>query len=100
MIERNEFRQAADADNPVIINYDLTRGGVARQLVIQHNEIINAHPRGKLLRNATRLKPQILGNTVQNVGDGTLAIDQENAPNVSPATTAPAPPLRTRPDIW
>lgn len=58
----NSFTKSANADNETIINYDLTRGGKAESLVIKDNIVVNHHRRGRLLRNATSLKPVIENN--------------------------------------
>ncbi len=68
----NSVTKSADADNPSIINYELTRGGDAVALAIENNRIINSHPNARLLRNDTRLKPAISGNEIINQGKGRL----------------------------
>lgn len=75
----NRVTQSAIADNPAIINYDLTRGGDAIALRITNNEIINRHPRGRLLRNKTDLTPIIFGNRVVNQDRGFLDYKQTEA---------------------
>ncbi len=79
----NTVVKSADADNESIINYDLTRGGGAKSLVIENNRILNRHPRARLLRNPTKLTPRIAGNSIAN----------ENGGAVLDAPAAPAPPL-------
>ena len=75
----NVVSQAADADNPAIINYDLTRGGEALSLTITDNEITNFHPRGRLLRNATSLSPTVSNNKIINKRRGFMRIKQTPA---------------------
>ena len=72
----NEVLQAADADNPAIINYDLTRGGEALGLKITDNRIVNRHRRGRLLRNRTELTPLIADNNIVNERGGSLRYEE------------------------
>ncbi len=68
----NSVIKSADADNPSIINYELTRGGDAAALTIENNRIINRHPNARLLRNETSVRPVISGNEIINEGKGRL----------------------------
>lgn len=79
-IRNNRFTQQANADEPSLINYDLSRGGKAIGLSITGNTITNHYARGRLLRNKSDLKPIIANNSVKNIGRGSLAIKQ--APRV------------------
>jgi RTX calcium-binding nonapeptide repeat (4 copies) len=79
-ITGNQFIQAANADNPAIINYDLSRGGKPGNVTIADNRIINRHRRGKLLRNATAITPIIFGNEITNEGAGELNYTQSATP--------------------
>lgn len=88
----NSVIKSIDAENESIINYDLTRGGAAKALVIEGNRIVNRHPRARLLRNPTSLTPRISGNTIVNEAGGAVidaaALGSEAPP---PAQKAPAP---------
>lgn len=68
----NTVIKSADADNPSIVNYELTRGGEAVALRIENNRILNRHPNARLLRNATSVAPVIAGNEVINEGRGKI----------------------------
>lgn len=84
-IENNRFVQAANADNYSVINYDLSRGGAARRLVITGNEVVNHFDGGVFVRNDTRLVPVIGENRIENRGKRPLAL-------VSPGSPRPAKP--------
>ena len=71
-VEHPPFPPPADADNPSIVNYELTRGGEAVALRIENNRILNRHPNARLLRNATSVAPVIAGNEVINEGRGKI----------------------------
>ena len=86
-ITGNSFVKAADADNETLINYDLTRGGKAESLVIRDNTIVNRHPNGRLLRNATELKPVIENNVIG--GETATATPPQTASKVSGAAGGP-----------
>lgn len=79
-IENNKIVQAADADNHAIVNYDLTRGGEARELTISGNEITNHFDGGVLLRNDTKLAPTLAGNAIVNRGRRPLALVSPGSP--------------------
>ncbi len=70
----NVIIQTASSDNPAIINYDLSRGGDAVALRITGNHIINRHRHGVLLRNDTKLEPEIHDNEIVNEAGGRLAL--------------------------
>jgi hypothetical protein len=72
LIANNRIIQSSDGDNSTIVNYDLSRGGDARGLVIVNNSILNRHPQGRLLRNATNLSATITGNEIVNDRGGKL----------------------------
>ncbi len=72
-IRNNTIIQAADGDNATIINYDLSRGGKATGLMVVNNHIINRHPNGVLLRNATPITPELSGNEIINEDSGKLS---------------------------
>lgn len=74
-ITGNSFVQAADGDNPTLINYDQTRGGEASGLIISGNKIINRNRNGRLLRNGADLVPVIDGNEVTNEAGGRLSME-------------------------
>ncbi len=74
-IESSLVIQSADSENAAIFNYDLTRGGAAIALRIAGNRIVNRHPGGVILRNATDLAPFAEGNAVVNEGRGRLQPD-------------------------
>lgn len=80
-IENNSFLKAANADNPALINYDLTRGGKALSLVIVNNRIVNRYRRAQLLRNETSLAPTVSGNEITN---------EQNAAMSTPVSVAQA----------
>lgn len=69
----NSVIKSADADNPSIVNYELTRGGSAVALRIENNRILNRHPNARLLRNDTAVAPVIAGNEVINEGRGRIS---------------------------
>lgn len=98
-IAGNSFVKAADADNETLINYDLTRGGKAESLVITGNTIVNRHPNGRLLRNATGLKPVIENNVIG--GETAAAMTPQAAPKVAGAAgdepAKPGGPVRLAP---
>lgn len=71
-ISDNSFVQAANADNSTLINYDLSRGGEAKSLIITGNTIVNRNRNGRLLRNDTTLNPVIADNVIQNEAGGRL----------------------------
>ncbi|MGE0409709.1 MAG: hypothetical protein AB7P23_10690 [Amphiplicatus sp.] len=71
----SSFVKAANADNPTLINYDISRGGEAKALRITGNRIVNRNPWGRLLRNDTPLKPVIQGNDVANEGRGRFRLE-------------------------
>lgn len=79
-IENNRIVQAYDGENYTIINYDLSRGGEAVNLVISGNEIINHFDGGVLLRNDTRLAPVLSENRIENTGDKALALTSQGSP--------------------
>jgi len=68
LVAGNTIIQSADSDNHAIINYDLSRGGAARGLVIENNRVINRYDGGLLVRNDTALTPVIRNNEVTNEG--------------------------------
>lgn len=70
----NSVVKSADADNAAIVNYDLSRGGVAAALRIEGNRIVNRHPSGALLRNATAVAPVLYDNQIINEGRGRLRL--------------------------
>ncbi len=71
----NKFIQAADADNAVMINYDLSRGGKATQLRINNNQVINFRRNGYFLRNgASSLRPELQNNTIENKSGGAFSL--------------------------
>lgn len=80
LIENNTFIQAGDADNYTIINYDLTRGGEARGLVVVGNAITNRFDGGVLLRNDTKLRPVMNANAVVNEGKRPLSLTAPGSP--------------------
>ncbi|WP_411817194.1 hypothetical protein [Hyphococcus sp. DH-69] len=82
-ITNNKFLQAANADNPAIINYDLTRGGSADGLIIRGNRITNRKRNGQLLRNQSPVEPRIFQNIIRDETGGTF----EYAETESPAAT-------------
>jgi hypothetical protein len=84
-IEANTIIQAADGENDSIINYDLTRGGRAALLVVAGNRIVNRLNGGVLLRNDTKLAPQMADNEIENSGGRPLAL-------VSPGSPKPVAP--------
>ena len=75
----NTIIQTRSSQNEAIINYDLTRGGDARGLIIADNIITNHHPRGLLLRNKTSVATEILNNDIINEGAGRLRVDRPRA---------------------
>ena len=85
VIRNNKFIQSADADNYSIVNYDLTRGGEAKGLVIVGNEITNRFDGGVFLRNDTKLTPIMDANSIVNEGKRALAL-------ISPGSPAPQKP--------
>ncbi|GAB4523322.1 MAG: hypothetical protein Kow00133_11240 [Amphiplicatus sp.] len=70
----NTVVKSADADNAAIVNYDLSRGGAAAALRIESNRIVNRHPSGVLLRNATAVAPVLDDNEIINEGRGRLRL--------------------------
>lgn len=68
----NSIVKSADAENESIVNYDLTRGGALKSLVIESNRIVNRNPRARLLRNPTSLTPRISGNIIVNEKGGAM----------------------------
>lgn len=83
------FVQTERADNPSLINYDLTRGGKAVRIVITGNEITNTHPRGLLLRNDSLLTPVMSSNVITNTARGHMR-DAELASILDSTPTTPA----------
>ncbi|MCB9956449.1 MAG: right-handed parallel beta-helix repeat-containing protein [Caulobacterales bacterium] len=92
----NTFVKSEDADNETLINYDTSRGGKAKSLEITGNKIVNKHPRGKMLRNATKLTPVMRDNETLSEAPP----EEEKAPapveivpaNVEQPAAAPATP--------
>ncbi|MEM8935125.1 MAG: hypothetical protein AAGC77_01800 [Pseudomonadota bacterium] len=66
--------QSANGDNRSLINYDLSRGGQARQLLLVHNTIINYRKNGALLRNGTGLIPTLIDNDIRNESGGRFSV--------------------------
>lgn len=88
-IEGNTITQAADGENDSIINYDLTRGGKAVSLLVAGNKIVNRLDGGTLLRNDTKLAPQMADNEIVNEGGRPLAIVNSGSPKpVAPAAAS------------
>lgn len=79
-IENNRFIQSADAENYAIVNYDLSRGGAAKRLVVSGNEIINHYDGGVFLRNDTRLAPALSENRIENKGKKPLMLTSPGSP--------------------
>ncbi len=79
-VENNRIIQAANGDNYTIINYDLSRGGEAKSLVISGNEIVNHFDGGVLLRNDTKLAPVLSENRIDNRGKRSLALTSPGSP--------------------
>jgi len=79
-IENNKFIQAADGENYSIVNYDLTRGGVATRLIASGNEIVNYYDGGVFLRNDTRLAPTLSENRIENKGKKPLLLTSPGSP--------------------
>ncbi|MEX6633150.1 right-handed parallel beta-helix repeat-containing protein [Hyphococcus lacteus] len=88
-ISGNRFIQAANADNPTLINYDLSRGGEATTLIITENQITNRKQNGKLLRNATDLLPVVTKNIVRDETGGTFEYKETAAPAIKTPITYP-----------
>lgn len=81
-ISRNRFVQATNADNPALINYDLSRGGEAVALTITENQITNRKQKGTLLRNATDLLPVVTKNIIRDETGGTFEYKETTAPAI------------------
>ena len=79
-IENNTIIQAADGENYSIINYDLSRGGVAARLVVTGNMIVNRYDGGVFVRNDTKLKPVMFGNKIENDGGAPLRRTSRGSP--------------------
>ena len=79
-VENNRIIQAANGDNYTIINYDLSRGGEAKSLVISGNEIVNHFDGGVFLRNDTKLTPTLSENRIENKGKRPLALTSPGSP--------------------
>lgn len=79
-IENNKFIQAADGENYSIVNYDLSRGGEAKNLVVTGNEIVNHYDGGVFLRNDTRLAPVLENNRIVDEGKHPLALTSPGSP--------------------
>lgn len=79
-IKNNRFIQSADAENYAIVNYDLSRGGAAKRLVVSGNEIINHYDGGVFLRNDTRLAPALSENRIENKGKKPLMLTSPGSP--------------------
>lgn len=87
----NTIVQARNGENNSIINYDLTRGGKAVSLVVAGNRIVNHLDGGVLLRNDTRLAPEMADNEIVNEAPRPLVLTSPGSPKpVAPA----AAPLR------
>ncbi len=97
-ISGNTIIQAASSDNPAIVNYDLTRGGVPAELALTNNTIINRHRRGLLLRNDTHLEPRVEGNAIRNEAGGRLDLgdDPPAGPSALERLKAALSPRRAR----
>ncbi len=72
LIENNTIIQSKDAGNWTIFNYDLSRGGEAKSLIIKGNRIINRVKNGRLLRNESNLSPTITDNEFISENGGRL----------------------------
>jgi pectate lyase len=79
-IENNKFIQAADGENYSIVNYDLSRGGEAKNLVVTGNEVVNHYDGGVFLRNDTKLAPVMDNNTIVDEGKHKLALTSPGSP--------------------
>ncbi len=79
-IENNTIVQSADADNYAIVNYDLSRGGAAKKIVITGNVVTNYIDGGVLLRNDTKLVPVLSENRIENKGKRPLALVSPGSP--------------------
>jgi hypothetical protein len=65
-VENATFIQAADGENQAIVNYDLSRGGVAASVRFVNPKIINAYEGAVFLRNDTKTAPVIIGAAIDN----------------------------------
>jgi hypothetical protein len=79
-VANNTIVQSADADNYTIVNYDLSRGGEARKIVITGNRIVNHVDGGVLLRNDTKLAPVLSGNEIENKGKRPMSLVTPGSP--------------------
>ena len=86
VLRDNTIIQAATSDNQAIVNYDLTRGGDAVDVVIENNRIVNHHDGGVLIRNDTKIRPLIVGNEIVDEAKRPLRITYRGSPA----------PIRTR----
>ncbi|MBY0423417.1 MAG: right-handed parallel beta-helix repeat-containing protein, partial [Parvularculaceae bacterium] len=83
--ENNTVVKSAEADNETYINYDLTRGGKAKSLRIVGNRFVSRNPRARLLRNETKLKPVVEGNSfVSEKGGRVLDAPADSGPAAAP----------------
>jgi len=79
-ITGNTIVQSKDSDNEAIVNYDVTRGGSPKAIVISGNKIVNRYDGGVFLRNDTKTAPTMAGNTIVNEGGRPLAIASAGSP--------------------